>query len=168
MISENRFLLLLYKELFAVLAVHVLLSIMKSPFYNITENWKLWSRNPVIKFSVHSININRNLKYYFSALEVMITFQIFANTFHSAALCDTGYLITFWIKYLNHTRKENWTSRESVHFYVFYIASLWWCIVHWCKDTRFIYRESKHICLLVITFATIGAFDVRFCSWISP
>ena len=69
--------------------------------------------------SIHSININRNLKYYFSTLEVMITFQIFANTFHSAALCDTGYLITFWITYLNHTRKENWTSRESVHFMFF-------------------------------------------------
>ena len=101
--------------------------------------------------SVHSININRNLKNYFSTLEVIKTFQIFANTFHSAALRDRGYLITFWITYLNHTRKENWTSRESVHFYVFYIASLWWCIVHWCKETHlFTGRASIFAFLLLL------------------
>ena len=69
---------------------------------------------------------------------------MFANNFHSAALRGKGYLT-----YLNHTRKENWTSREAVHFDVFYIASLWWCTVHWCKETYLIYREGKHICLLV-------------------
>ena len=50
MISANRFFLLLYKELFAVLAVHVLLSIIKSRFYNITEKLKI-----VIKKSCHKI-----------------------------------------------------------------------------------------------------------------
>ena len=90
------------------------------------------------------------------------TFQIFANTFHSAALRGRGYLITFWITYLNHTRKENWTSREAVHFYVFYIASLWWCIVHWCKETHLIYGEGKYICLLVITFVLLGILQLNF------
>ena len=84
------------------------------------------------------------------------TFQIFANTFHSASLRGRGYLITFWITYLNHTRKDNWTSREAVHFYVFCIASLWWCIVHWYKETHLIYGEDKHFCLLVITFVLLG------------
>ena len=92
---------------------------------------------------------------HFTTLEVNNTFQIFENTFHSAALRGRVYLITFWITYLNHTRKENWTSREAVHFYVFYIASLWWCIVHWCNETHLIYGEGKHICLLVITLVLL-------------
>ena len=49
MISENIF-LPLYKEPFAVLAVHVLLGIMKPHFYNITEKLKI-----VIKKSCHKI-----------------------------------------------------------------------------------------------------------------
>ena len=56
------------------------------------------------------------------------TFQIFENTFHSADIRGRGYLITFWITNLIYTRKENWTSNEAVNFYIFYIASLWWCI----------------------------------------
>ena len=85
------------------------------------------------------------------------TFQIFANTFHSASLRGRGYLITFWITYLNHTRKGNWTSKEAVQFYGFYVASLWWCIVHWCKETHLIYGGGgKHIYLLVITFVLLG------------
>ena len=89
-------------------------------------------------------------------MEVSNTFQIFANTFHSAAVRGRGYLITFWITYLNHTRKENWAYREAVYFYVFYIASLWWCIVRWRKKTHLIYGEGKHICLLIITFVLLG------------
>ena len=50
------------------------------------------------------------------------------------------------------TSKENWPSRESVYFYVFYIVSLWRCIVHWCKETHLIYGEGRFISLLFITF----------------
>ena len=50
------------------------------------------------------------------------------------------------------TSKENWSSGESVYFYVFYSASRWRCIVHWCKETHLIYGEGRFICLLFITF----------------
>ena len=83
------------------------------------------------------------------------TFQTFANTFHCAALCGRVCLIISWITYLNHTRKENCIFSEGVHFYVFYIASLWWCIVYWCKETHLIYGKGKHTYLLVITFALL-------------
>ena len=79
-----------------------------------------------------------------------------------------GYLITFWITYLNHPKKENWTSREAVHFYVFYIASLWWRIVHWCKETYLIYGDGKHICLLVITFVLLGSLLRDFAAAFLP
>ena len=84
------------------------------------------------------------------------------------SVAEVGYLITFWIKYLNHTRKENYTSREAVHFYVFYIASFWWCNVHWCKETHLIYEEGKHICLLVITFVLLGPFLWGFAAEFLP
>ena len=37
------------------------------------------------------------MKYYFSTFEVINTIQIFANTFHSAAVHSRGYLIKFWM-----------------------------------------------------------------------
>ena len=67
---------------------------------------------------------------------------------------------------------------------MFYIASLWWWIAHWCKETHLIYRKGRHIYLLVITLILLGPllwyFAVEFlskilfkqyrdwlCSWVS-
>ena len=86
---------------------------------------------------------------------------IFANTFHSAALRGSGYLVTFWMIITLEKRTD---LLGKLFTFIFFISQvcLWWCVVHLFKETRLIYVEGRHICLLVITFVILGFFLWNF------